>query len=89
MSISATFYVQLLRQYSFAKKIKTQTVSREKLFETLLFEKASRKMLVILTIGLPHSSEYCKSLCKYRRVGFLFADIGRYANTIFDDCNGQ
>jgi len=32
-----------LRRYYFAKKLKTQTVNREKLCKTLLFQKVSRK----------------------------------------------
>jgi len=34
-SISSTFYEQLLRQYSFDKKLLNQTVKREKLRKTL------------------------------------------------------
>ncbi len=49
VSISPTFYEQLLRQNPFAKKLQTQIVSTEKLFKKLLYEKAARKMLVKLT----------------------------------------
>jgi hypothetical protein len=35
----STFYVQLLRQYYFAKKLQSQTVIREKLCKALLYEK--------------------------------------------------
>jgi hypothetical protein len=35
-----------LHQYSFAKKLQSKTVIREKLFKTLLHKKAARKMLV-------------------------------------------
>ena len=53
-SISPIFYKQLFRQYSFAKKIPTQTVSREKLLKSILYEKDARKMLVKLTpVGPP------------------------------------
>jgi len=47
MSILLTFYKQLLRQYSFAKKLQSQSVIREKLhFNTLSHKKAACKMLV-------------------------------------------
>ena len=42
-------YEQLLRQYSFAKRIQSQTVSTKKLLKTLLYKKAGHKMLVKLT----------------------------------------
>jgi hypothetical protein len=38
-SISSAFYVQLLRQYSCVKKLQNQTVTREKLWKTLSYEK--------------------------------------------------
>jgi len=41
--------VQLLRRYSLAEKLQSQTVSREKLLKTLLNKKAARKIFVILT----------------------------------------
>ncbi len=41
--ILSTFYKQLLRQYSFAKKIQSQNVSREKLQRTLLHKKGPVK----------------------------------------------
>jgi hypothetical protein len=41
VSISSTFYEQLLRQYSCAKKLQSQTVTREKLLcKTLSYKKA-------------------------------------------------
>jgi len=46
LSISPTSYVQLLRQYSFTKKLQSQTVSREKLNKALSYKKVARKMLV-------------------------------------------
>jgi hypothetical protein len=49
VSISPTFYEQLLRQNPFAKKLQTQIVSTEKLFKKLSYEKAAHKMLVKLT----------------------------------------
>jgi len=49
VSISSTFYKQLLRQYSFAKKLQNQTVIREKLLKALLREKGAHKMLMKLT----------------------------------------
>ena len=48
-NISPTFYVQLLRQYSFAKRIQSQTVSTKKLLKTISCEKSGRKMLEKLT----------------------------------------
>jgi len=38
-SISSAFYEHLLRQYSCAKKVQNQTVTREKLRKTLSYEK--------------------------------------------------
>jgi hypothetical protein len=52
VSISPTFYEQLLRQNPFAKKLQTQIVSTEKLRKKLLHEKAARKILVQLTFEL-------------------------------------
>jgi len=49
VSISSTFYEQLLRPDSFALKILSQTVIREKLFKALSYEKVGRKMLMKLT----------------------------------------
>ena len=40
-----------MRQFSFAKKIQTYALSREKLLKILVYEKAVRKMLVKLTPG--------------------------------------
>jgi hypothetical protein len=55
-SISPTFYKQLLCQYSFDKKLQSQTtVSREKLQKTLSYEKDEKdahKMLMKLTLYL-------------------------------------
>jgi len=51
LSISPTFYEQLLCQYSLAKNLQSQTVSREMLQKTLLYKKAGHKMLVTLTQG--------------------------------------
>ena len=50
-SISPMFYEQLLGQYSFAKRIQSQTVSTKKLLKTLAYEKAGGKMLLKLTPG--------------------------------------
>jgi len=47
--MSSIFYKQLLRQYSFAKKLQSQNVSREKLRKALLYKKGARKMLMKLT----------------------------------------
>jgi len=43
-SISSTFYECLLRQYLFVKKSQSKTVIREKLHNSLSYEKATRKM---------------------------------------------
>jgi len=53
LSISSTFYEQLLGQYFCAKKLQSQTVIREKHFKTLLFKKAAHKLLMKLTPPLP------------------------------------
>ena len=52
VSISPTFYEQLLHQNPFAKKLQTQIVSTEKLCMKLLYEKAARKILAKLTPSL-------------------------------------
>jgi len=57
LTISSTFYEQLLRRYSFAKKLQSQTVTREKLCESLSYEKVLRKMLVNLTPERTKSEE--------------------------------
>ncbi len=49
MSISPTFYEQLLRQNPFAKKLQAQIVSTLMLRKELLYEKAAHKILVKLT----------------------------------------
>jgi hypothetical protein len=46
VSISPTFYEQLLCQNPFAKKLQTQIVSTQKLRKKLLYKKAARKILV-------------------------------------------
>jgi hypothetical protein len=48
VSISSTFYTQLLRQYFDAKKLQSQNITREKLHKTLLYEKFACKMLMKL-----------------------------------------
>jgi hypothetical protein len=48
-SISPTLNKQLLRKYSFVKKLQSQTVIREKLHKALSYKKAAREMLVKLT----------------------------------------
>jgi len=49
LKISPTFYEQLFHQYSFAKKLQSQTVSREKPRKTNSNKKAACKMLMKLT----------------------------------------
>jgi hypothetical protein len=46
VSISPTFYEQLLCHNPFAKKLQTKIVSTKKLRKKLLYEKAARKILV-------------------------------------------
>jgi len=54
LSILPTFYKQLLRQNYFAKTMQSQIVSRrEKLCKTLMFKKATLKMLIKSTLGKP------------------------------------
>jgi hypothetical protein len=50
LSISPTFYEQLLRQNPFAKKLQTQIVSTEKVCKEFWYEKAACKILVKLTV---------------------------------------
>ena len=45
-SLSPILYMRLFHQFSFAKKLQTQTVRTEKLCEILPYEKAASKMLV-------------------------------------------
>jgi len=49
LSTSSTFYEQLLRRYSFTKKLQSKTVIREKLQEALSYKKVKFKMLMKLT----------------------------------------
>jgi len=44
VSISSSFYKQLLHKYPFAKKSQSQTVIREKLQRPLLYKKGSSKI---------------------------------------------
>jgi len=53
----ANFYEQLLRQYSFDKILRSQTVSKAKLHKTLWFKKAACKTLATLTPGVPEKIE--------------------------------
>jgi hypothetical protein len=50
VSISPTFYEQLLHQNPFAKKLQTQIVSTLKVQKELWYEKAACKILVKLTV---------------------------------------
>jgi hypothetical protein len=50
VSISPTFYAQLLRQKPFATKKQTQIVSISKLCKELWYEKAALKILVKLKV---------------------------------------
>jgi hypothetical protein len=55
-SISPIFNEQILRQYSFAKELQSQTASRGKLCKTLSYKKAARKILMQLTPDFPEWS---------------------------------
>jgi len=46
LSISSTFYEQLLRRYSFGKKLQSQTAIREKLRKALSYKKGLSKILM-------------------------------------------
>jgi len=50
VSISPTFYEQLLRQNPFAKKLQTQSVITKKVRNELWYERAACKILVKLTV---------------------------------------
>jgi hypothetical protein len=60
VSISPTFYEQLLRQNPFAKKLQTQIVSTLKLREKPLCEKAAHKILVKLTPDFLFRAALCE-----------------------------
>ncbi len=49
MSISSTFYGQILPQYFCAKKLQSQNVTREKLVKSLWYKKRARTMLMKVT----------------------------------------
>jgi hypothetical protein len=66
VSISPTFYEQLLRQNPFAKKLETQIVSTYRLRKELWYEKTARKILVNLTV-IPMF--FAQLLCAYN-LGF-------------------
>jgi len=51
LSISSIFFEQLLRQYSFEKKLQSQIVSREMLRNALSYKKGASKILMKLTPG--------------------------------------
>jgi len=63
LSISSTFYEQLFCQYSCAKKLQNQTVTRENLLETISYKKGSHKMLTKLT---PSLLSTCLSVVEHR-----------------------
>jgi len=75
VSISSTFYAQLLQQYFCAKKLQSQNVTKEKLREALSYEKFAHKMFVKLTPGgiLPNVI----SLLRQNFSNFLALKLGR------------
>ena len=54
VSISSTFYEQLLRQYPCAKNLQSQTASTKVFWRKIIGAKAARKMLMKLTPTLSH-----------------------------------
>jgi len=67
VSISPTFYEQLLRQNPFAKKLQTQILSSKKLSKKLLYEKAARKMLMKLTPGHVLYLSWLLGCCNFKQ----------------------
>jgi hypothetical protein len=65
---------QLLRKFPFEKKLQTQTESRVTLGQTLLYEKASRKMLVKLTRSTYLLGQQCRFVFS-RRYSSLFLQL--------------
>jgi hypothetical protein len=73
VSISPTFYEQLLRQNPFAKKLQTQNCEHIKeLRKKLLYEKAAHKILVKLTPDLIFVSK-----AGMTRVSYIKPTMGR------------
>ncbi len=54
--------MQLLGQYSWTKKLQSQTVTGEKLCKTLLYDKGRHKMLIILTLVVNFINVKCTHL---------------------------
>jgi len=63
VSMSPTFYEQLLCQYSFTEKLQSQTVGRKKLSKTLLYKKAAHKLLVNLTHRCEFHQHFMQKFC--------------------------
>jgi hypothetical protein len=59
VSISPTFYEQLLHQNPFAKKLHTQIVSTLKLLKKLLYEKAARQIIGEIDTRWQHCYQKC------------------------------
>jgi len=57
VSISSTFYEQLLRQYFCAKKLRSQNVTREKMCNLLLYKKCVCKMLMKFNTALSRNMD--------------------------------
>jgi len=51
-TLQQNLHEQLLRRYSSAKKLQSQTIIREKLHKALSYEKRAHKMLMKLTPGV-------------------------------------
>jgi hypothetical protein len=58
-----------MRQYSFAKNYKSQTVIREKLSKTLAYEKGAHKMLMKLTPWIERMLDREKDIYSFFGVG--------------------
>jgi hypothetical protein len=82
MSISSTFYEQLLRQYSFAKIIQSQTVLREKLSKALSYKKGMPKMLIKMTPSLSLSLIHTHTKFFYVCISFTHVRLISISHTL-------
>ncbi len=64
VSISPTFYEQLLRQYSCSKKVQTYNVSTRELHVNISYEKVERKILVKLAAERGNRMASCDNKSK-------------------------
>jgi len=73
--ISLIIYEQFLHQYSFTKKLRSQTVGREKLGKILWYVKSKKKMLVKLKPQKAESKMIKKLIPYYFRPAVNFTNI--------------